>query len=181
MQLGKRTASEESRSGEAPTKPLKVIVVGPYRSGKSSLIRTLAKDSLSVERLGSSISLDFGRKVVGSLDISLFGAPGRKAFSFMRKVLGRGANLYLLVLDSTDSEKLSEVRDLLEGLRGEGLPIVVAANKQDLKEAMKPKLIKGLLQLEKEPVMGTSAETGHGLDELVKTLMKLAKEGLEHE
>jgi small GTP-binding protein len=157
-------------------RPLKVVLVGPYRSGKSSLIKALTKDAISVERLGSSVSIDFGQITVGHQEINIFGTPGRRDFDFLKSIVGKGADACLLVLDATDGERLQEVKGLYEGLRTGTMPIIIVANKQDLEGAIHPDILRQVLDLRHEPVVGTSARTGEGLDVLVQTIIEVVTE-----
>jgi translation initiation factor IF-2 len=157
----------------------KVVVVGPHRSGKSTLLRTLTEDAISVERLGSSISLDFGRILVGPHDVTIFGVPGRRDFSFMRSILVKGADVCLLVIDSADSESFPEAKELYLNLRQRGRPIIIVANKQDKREALQPLLMRRVLDIEEEPLVPISAKTGEGLDELLETMADVLREGMQ--
>ncbi len=176
--------SEDAELGESRPgglEPVKVVVVGPQGTGKSSLIRALTEDSISVERFGSSVSLDFGCVVFGKHEVNIFGTPGKKDFLFMQRILGHGADVCIMVVDAHDTEGIEGAKEIYDGLEKESVPLIVVANKQDLEGAVEPDLLRRLLKLGDEPVVGTSAETGEGLDELIVTIVDAAKEREEHE
>ncbi|MFQ5838207.1 MAG: GTP-binding protein [Thermoplasmata archaeon] len=173
--------SDIGGASEGIQEHIKVVLVGPYRSGKSSLIRALTRNSVSVERLGSSVSLDFGQVVVDSHAVNIFGVPGKKAFSFMRSILARGCDVCLLVVDSTDTERLGEARELYEKFCEKDHPVVIVASKQDAEGALKPSVLGQLLDLEDELVVGVSAKTREGMDLLLQTIIEVIRERREHE
>lgn len=156
--------------------PIKVLVVGPHGAGKSSLIRALAKDAISVETFGSSVSLDFGSVVFGRREVNIFGTPGKKDFLFMRQILGVGADICVLVVDAQNTDDVEEAKGIYKGLCEGDVPVIVVANKQDLKGAIEPALLRRLLNLGGEPVVGTSALEGEGLEELIATIDEVLKE-----
>lgn len=165
----------EMQQAEAHTIPMpyKVLLVGPYRAGKSSLVRSIIEDSVCIEHGGSSVSLDFGCVVVGGRDISFFGIPGRKHFQFMEEVLGEGADACVLVVDSTDPDSFGEARGQLSRLQEGGIPAVVAANKQDSPEARGREEIRLALEAGDFPVVEVSARTKEGKDRLLDELVSL--------
>lgn len=148
----------------------KIVLVGPHHSGKSTLVGRLAKDSFSVERMGSSVSLDFGSMEMGEHTVSLFGTPGKQDFLFMRDVLTRGADGCLLVVDATDLDSFPEAQHIYLGLREKGIPLVLAANKQDAPEALPPEEIRDLLDVGDTAIVGISATSGEGVEALLEAL-----------
>lgn len=180
MEPSEKAKSDKGDSTEGLA-PIKVVIVGPHRTGKSSLIRALAEDSISVERFGSSVSLDFGCVVFGRHEVNIFGTPGKEDFLFMRRILGHGADVCILVVDSHDTDGIEKAREIYEGLSEDEVSLIVAANKQDLDGAVEPALLRRLLKLGNEPVVGTSARTREGLDDLIVTIVEVSKERERHE
>lgn len=162
--------------GATDLESIKAVVVGPQGAGKSSLIRALAKDSISVERFGSSVSLDFGCVVFGRHEVNIFGTPGKTEFRFMQRILGHGADVCILVVDAHDTDGIERAKEVYDGLREGSVPIVVVANKQDLEGTIEPAQLRRLLELGEEPVVGTSALEGQGMEELVVTIIDALKE-----
>lgn len=164
------------REREAGSGP-KIVLVGPHRSGKTTLVGRLAENAISVERMGASVSLDFGSVEIGAQTASLFGTPGKVDFLFMRDVLARGADGCVLVVDAADPDRLPEAQLIYLGLAERGVPLVVAANKQDAPGALGPEEIRRRLDVGGTPIVATSATQGAGLEELLQTLAAALGEG----
>jgi uncharacterized protein len=127
---------------------VKMVVTGPFSSGKTEFIQTVSEiDVVSTERKISSeaerikesttVAMDFGRITVDdSLVLYLFGTPGQKRFDFMWEILSEGMLGFIVMVDSTRPETFREARSILETFRAYApTPYVVAANKQDQPDA----------------------------------------------
>ena len=127
---------------------VKMVVTGPFNSGKTEFIRSISEiDVVSTERKISSdaervkdsttVAMDFGRITVDDdLVLYLFGTPGQKRFDFMWEILSEGMLGFIVMVDSTRPETFREARSILETFRAYApTPYVVAANKQDKKDA----------------------------------------------
>ncbi len=127
---------------------VKMVVTGPFNSGKTSFIQTVSEiDVVSTERKISSeaervketttVAMDFGRITVDDdLVLYLFGTPGQKRFDFMWEILSEGMLGFIVMVDSSRPETFREARGILHTFRAYApTPYVVAANKQDLEDA----------------------------------------------
>jgi uncharacterized protein len=128
---------------------VKMVVTGPFSAGKTEFIRSVSEiDVVSTERKISSVqekvvkesttvAMDFGRITVDEdLVLYLFGTPGQRRFDFMWEILSEGMLGFVVMVDSTRPETFREARSILETFRAYApTPYVVAANKQDVKEA----------------------------------------------
>jgi small GTP-binding protein len=127
---------------------VKMVVTGPFNSGKTEFIRSVSEiDVVSTERRITSITeriketttvaMDFGRITVDEdLVLYLFGTPGQKRFDFMWEILSEGMLGFVVMVDSTRPETFREARSILETFRAYApTPYVVAANKQDRDDA----------------------------------------------
>ncbi len=127
---------------------VKMVVTGPFSSGKTEFIQTVSEiDVVATERKISSeaeriketttVAMDFGRITVDdNLVLYLFGTPGQKRFDFMWEILSEGMLGFIVMVDSTRPETFREARSILETFRAYApTPYVVAANKQDIEEA----------------------------------------------
>jgi hypothetical protein len=125
---------------------VKIVVTGPFGAGKTTLIRTISEITvLSTERELSSaaearpdkaqttVAMDFGRIGIDSdLVLYLFGTPGQDRFEFMWEVLGEGMLGYVLMLDNSRPESVTEARTILAAFRRMApVPFVVAVNRSD--------------------------------------------------
>ncbi len=140
---------------------VKIVVTGPFNAGKTEFIRSVSEiDVVSTERRISSevekvkesttVAMDFGRITVDdSLVLYLFGTPGQKRFDFMWEILSEGMLGFIVMVDSTRPETFREARSILETFKAYApTPYVVAANKQDSKEAWELDDIRLALRLE---------------------------------
>ena len=128
---------------------VKMVVTGPFSAGKTQFIQSISEiDVVSTERKVShpaeravkettTIAMDFGRITVDEdLVLYLFGTPGQKRFDFMWEILSEGMLGFVVMVDSTRPETFREARSILETFRAYApTPYVVAANKQDVKDA----------------------------------------------
>jgi uncharacterized protein len=127
---------------------VKIVVTGPFSSGKTEFIRSVSEiDVVSTERKisaaaekikeSTTVAMDFGRITVDDdLVLYLFGTPGQRRFDFMWEILSEGMLGFIVMVDSTRPETFREARSILETCRAYApTPYVVAANKQDCKDA----------------------------------------------
>ena len=127
---------------------VKIVVTGPFSSGKTEFIRSVSEiDVVSTERKISTdaekiketttVAMDFGRITVDEdLVLYLFGTPGQRRFDFMWEILSEGMLGFIVMVDSTRPETFREARSILETFRAYApTPYVVAANKQDRPDA----------------------------------------------
>jgi len=136
----------------------KVVITGPYNSGKSTFVSTISKSSVSVDFMGTTVALDFGILSIGGISAHVFGTPGQERFDEILSYLAKEALGVILIVDSTRPETFERAREMLEKLYLKDVPIVVAANKQDLEGALPPEKVRELLKLPKGiPVVPTVA------------------------
>jgi small GTP-binding protein len=128
---------------------VKMVVTGPFSAGKTRFIQSISEiEVVSTERKltnkaeravkeTTTIAMDFGRITVDNdLVLYLFGTPGQKRFDFMWEILSEGMLGFIVMVDSSRPETFREARSILETFRAYApTPYVVAANKQDIKDA----------------------------------------------
>ncbi|HRE46660.1 MAG TPA: ATP/GTP-binding protein [Aggregatilineales bacterium] len=132
------------------TQTVKMVITGPYASGKTEFIRSISEiDVVSTEKevtpgtaealvkTDTTVAMDFGRITIDDeLVLYLFGTPGQRRFDFMWEILAEGMLGFVVMVDSTKPETFREAKAILETFRAYApTPYVVAANKQDLDEA----------------------------------------------
>ncbi|MCF2136072.1 MAG: GTP-binding protein [Candidatus Thorarchaeota archaeon] len=157
---------------------MKIVVTGPYAAGKSLLIHNITEGAcINIERNGTTIAMDHGVANVDGMSVFLFGTPGLLRFRTMRKILSEGADGIIFVVDSADKESDARAKLFFREIAFflPGVPCVVAANKQDLDEARAvDKMRADMRFLAGVPVIPCSAETGHNVDNMLRTLLYLA-------
>ncbi len=147
-------------------KRLKVVVTGPFNSGKTQYIRTISEiEVVSTERKVTSadlasiknettVAMDFGKVTRDGNKIYIFGTPGQEQFQIMWEVLTENMLGFIVIVDSTEKGRFGDAKkiikffaDILEE------PFVVAANKQDLPDALSVEELKKELELPDDTLM----------------------------
>lgn len=122
----------------------KLLVVGPFGVGKTTLIGTVSEipplrteeqmtvasadiDSLEgvQDKTTTTVALDFGRITLGDIVLYLFGTPGQQRFWPQWDGLAEGAIGALVLIDLRRLDQSFAVLDQLDTI---GLPYVVAIN-----------------------------------------------------
>jgi small GTP-binding protein len=150
---------------------IKIVVFGAYNAGKSSFIRALDPFSRHIEAENgdgsTTIAMDFGRVRVGDCSIFLFGTPGQERFEFARKILSRGMDGAIVVVDSTrDIDEIT--RSLFQWLKTRGIPVAVMANKCDREDAL-PEGVRAMVPW--FPVHAISALTGMNVEPSLRSFL----------
>ncbi|MEA3308096.1 MAG: ATP/GTP-binding protein [Chloroflexota bacterium] len=127
---------------------LKIVVTGPFSSGKTELIQTISEiDVVSTDRSisreaerikdATTVAMDFGRITIDDeLILYLFGTPGQRRFDFMWEILSEGMLGFVVMVDSSRPETFREARRILNTFRNYSpVPYIVAANKQDMEDS----------------------------------------------
>jgi small GTP-binding protein len=151
----------------------KILVTGPFQAGKSSIVRAISNTSVSVNRAGTTIALDHGYLDYKGFSSDIFGTPGQETFDPLLEYLAEDAVAVILVVDSTKPETFIRAKQMLEKTKSHHLPLIVAANKQDLMNALSASKTRALLRLPKNiPVCPTVASIRKGTRRLVEELFK---------
>jgi len=170
---------------------VKMVVTGPFNAGKTAFIRTVSEiNVVSTERKISqeaekvkettTVAMDFGRITIDEdLVLYLFGTPGQRRFDFMWEILSEGMLGFIVMVDSCKPETFREARSILETFRAYApTPYIVAANKQDLKDAWDIEDLRIALRLDPQvkllPCVATDKETVKVV--LIELLNQILKE-----
>ncbi|MHA1970178.1 MAG: ADP-ribosylation factor-like protein, partial [Candidatus Hodarchaeales archaeon] len=118
---------------------------------------------------GTTVALDHCKTQIYGVEIFLFGTPGLKRFEVIRKILSKGADGILFIVDSVNVASFEEADKLLKEVYKilPGVPIVLCANKQDILGAKTPEEVaETVLGKNQEliSVIGTSAKTGNKIE-----------------
>lgn len=120
----------------------KILVTGPFHAGKTTIVHTLSKRAVSVQRMETTVALDFGHVDYRGFTLDLFGTIGQPRFDPILERLGGEALGVLLVVDSTKPEEFARAKEMMRKANVYGLPYVIVANKQDLPDALSVEEIK---------------------------------------
>lgn len=125
----------------------KIIVTGPFNSGKTQFIKTISDiDVVTTERrittedrgikAETTVAMDYGRVKIGDKTLHLHGTPGQARFDFMWEILATEMNGFIVLTDSADSPSFPEASDLIDLFSNlHQVPYIVVANKTDLEGA----------------------------------------------
>jgi small GTP-binding protein len=123
---------------------LKIIVTGPFNSGKTEFITTVSDiDVVSTERrvttedrgikAETTVAMDYGRVDIDGVSLHLNGTPGQARFDFMWEILATEMDGFIVMVDSADHLSFADAYDLIHLFHDfNTVPYLVAANKQDL-------------------------------------------------
>jgi uncharacterized protein len=136
----------------------KILVTGPFNAGKTSFIHSASEKAVSVDRLGTTIALDHGHVNFRDFAVDLFGTPGQQRFDPILKLLGGEALGVIVIVSSIDPQGFPRSIEMMKKAKVYGLPVVFAANKANLRGALKPEQIKKRLSLSDEEVIPITAK-----------------------
>ena len=140
---------------------VKVVVTGPFNSGKTTFIKAVSEITvLSTERQISdasgegrgetTVAMDFGRITISDdVVLYLFGTPGQERFSFMWETLAEGMLGFVLLVDADDRESLDSAKSMITFFRNmSDVPFVVAANKVPATDVAALRSVRAAIELE---------------------------------
>lgn len=122
----------------------KIVVTGPFNSGKTQFIRTISDiEVVSTERRittedrgikdETTVAMDYGRTVINDVTLFLFGTPGQTRFDFMQEILSSEMDGFLILVDSTDVHSFPDASDLIAKFTSfVSVPHLIVSNKTDL-------------------------------------------------
>jgi signal recognition particle receptor subunit beta len=156
----------------------KILVTGPFHSGKSSIVHAISTSYVSVDRMGTTIAMDHGYLDYKGFAADIYGTPGQEVFDPILEFLAEEALAVVLVVDATKPDTFPRARRMLQLTKGYALPMVVAANFTDLPEAMDPDEVREGLGLPPDvPVVPTIAVRTGWVEELLEALFGLLMKG----
>jgi small GTP-binding protein len=141
----------------------KIVVTGPANSGKSTFVSNASDEGHSVDRTGLSgdtttVAMDFGWLRWKDFDITLYGTPGQTRFDPLIPPILKHAMGVVLVIDATKPDTLPRAKHLIELVMTQRVPLVVAANKNDLPQVIGTDEIRAALGIADDiPVFPISA------------------------
>ncbi len=132
------------REGGVSASTYKVIVTGPFNSGKTAFVSTISdidvvttEKKITTEDRGikseTTVAMDYGRVEIDGRILHLSGTPGQTRFNFMWDILAREMDAFIVLVDSTDRPSFPDAAELISLFSSfHSVPYLVAANKSDL-------------------------------------------------
>ena len=157
----------------------KILVTGPYNAGKSSFVKSISKESVSVDRMAfekfpTTIAMDIGHVEHEGFVADIFGTPGQERFDLMLDVLAKEAVGAFILIDSSAPQTFGRAKEMINKTQAEAIPKIIVANKQDLPGALSPEKIRDVMKLDNTiPIIPTIVIEDNGVDIALKTLLKL--------
>ena len=177
-------AGAEDAPEDLVPRPPVVTFMGHVDHGKTSLMDRIRKASVASGEAGGITQHVGAYKVhtdaIG--DVTFLDTPGHAAFTEMRS---RGANVtdIVVLVVAADDGVMPQTEEAISHAKAAKVPIIVALNKIDLPGLNKDKVFQELSQHGLQPeewggdtqVVGTSAETGAGIDDLLEAMHLVAE------
>ncbi|GIG55142.1 GTP-binding protein [Demequina activiva] len=126
---------------------LKLVVAGPFGSGKTTFVTTACSDAIGAERAvtdatsrlkeQTTVAMDHGTARIaadsGEQLITLFGTPGQERFSFMWPMLAQGMAGYVLLVDASRLQAQAQLKSIVRRFAefAPNAPFILAANRWD--------------------------------------------------
>lgn len=174
---------------------LKILVSGPYASGKTTFIKTLCKRVLTTEAIvhakyesqvksTTTVAFDFGKMFYNGIPIYLFGTPGQTRFNFMWRILSIGIHGYIFLIDGSSLSYVLRGKTLYEYMKSLGdYPHIVAVNKQDIPGSVKPSLVARLLNISPDrviPLIALDKKSAFEVIGKIVDVLESVREGQKH-
>ena len=173
---GKRVMFRIYRPGGIKIYIPKIVVIGPFRSGKTTFIKTLSERFTSVDRLGATIAIEHGTVDYEGYRAEVFGIPGQERFSPLMEKMGLSASGIMIIMDSSKRDEIDDILRMVDKIRNKNIPYIIVANKQDLPGAMNEYEIRE--KVGDSTVVKTVATEGKGVFDAFKILAeKIIEEG----
>jgi len=147
----------------------KIVLVGNFGVGKTSLIRRFVDNSFSEEYL-STIGVSISKKTIGNATIMIWDIEGHTEFKPIFKQYLLGAKGFILVADLLRPESIDQIANHLQLCHAvvKDAPVVVALNKSDMPHQLKENTLDEIKALSPSiiEVSKTSAKNGDAVEDL---------------
>ncbi len=151
----------------------KVVMVGDFGVGKTSLVKRFVDNSFSEEYL-STIGVSIAKKSLNDSTIMIWDIEGHTEFKPIFKQYLLGAKGFIVVADITRKNTIESIKNHIEFCHSivPLAPICIALNKNDMKNECSDEEIKKIKEL--SPLIinlcKTSAKSGDAVLEIFATL-----------
>ena len=166
----------------------KVVFYGPSLGGKTTTLRWLydkvdglekGKFTQLADPTGRTLFFDFApMQATSRVVFDVYTTAGQERHKHQRKIVIRGVDGLIFVVDSTSSqlqenmESLDELKRQLGEKLGKTIPLVVTLNKRDVQDALPRSELVRQLELQNYPIYETVATTGLGVKRAFQSLAR---------
>ena len=164
-------------------RPPVITIMGHVDHGKTTLLDTIRKTNVaSGEAGGITQAIGAYQVEVNGKKITFIDTPGHEAFTEMRSRGASVTDIVVLIVAANDGV-MPQTKEAIDHAKAAGVPIVVAVNKIDLKEANPERVLTELAQNGLIPesfggdvvTCNISAKKGDGVNELLETLLLISE------
>jgi uncharacterized protein len=129
-------------------------------------------DMTGLEGDTTTVAIDCGWLHWKDFDITLYGTPGQPGFDLLTPMLLKNAMGAVIVIDITKPDSLPRAKHLIDIISEKRMPLVIAANKNDLPGGMSEAEIRTALALKKStPVFFLSAKHNEDVRFVLESLV----------
>jgi uncharacterized protein len=157
----------------------KILVTGPFNAGKSSFVKRIAPESVSVDRMAlgqvpTTIAMDIGHVEYKGFVADVFGTPGQERFDLILDVLSKGAVGAFIMVDSSEPKTFARAKEMMKRCKAEAIPKVIVANKQDLPNSLSPEEIRKVMNIDISiPIVPISLHLDEGIEDVMDALLDI--------
>ena len=165
------------------TRPPVITIMGHVDHGKTSLLDYIRKSDVAAGEAGG-ITQAIGAYQITYKDkkLTFIDTPGHEAFTAMRARGAKGADIVIIIV-AADDGVMPQTKEAIDHAKAAGVPILVAINKMDKKDANPERCLTELNEAGLVPeewggdviVTNISAHTGMGVDELLDNILLVAE------
>ena len=164
-------------------RPPVVTIMGHVDHGKTTLLDTIRKTSVAEGEAGGitqaigAYQIDYKGKKITFID-----TPGHAAFTEMR---ARGAKItdIVIIIVAADDGVMPQTKEAIDHAKAANVPIIVAVNKIDKKEANVERVLTEMSNNGIQPeewggdvmFVNISAKTGKGIDDLLERILLISE------
>ncbi len=151
----------------------KIVMVGDFGVGKTSLVKRFVDNSFSEEYL-STIGVSISKKNLNESTLMLWDIEGNTEFKPVFKQYLLGAKGFIVVGDVTRKDTIDAIAKHIELCHSvvKDAPISVALNKSDIKHALSQEELEGIKSLSPSiiNILKTSAKSGDAVLDIFGSL-----------